>query len=79
MERQMKKQICYKVKVKTTNGLGNTVKISTGYLDCEYGILFYITENPHEILDIFSVDNILSIERVGIGYCKHGMETNETI
>jgi len=71
----MKKAISYKVKVKTTNCSNNRVcvrnkdeKLTGKYFDCEDSYLFFITSDPRIIYDVFGVENVISITRIGVGY-----------
>jgi hypothetical protein len=61
---------CYRVKVETTNGLGNTTcNRSTGaYRDCVGGVVYVTTNYPETIFQTFGVNSVLSIELVGVGY-----------
>ena len=71
----MKKAISYKVKVKTINCSHDTVcvrnkdeKLIEKYFDCEDSYLFFITPDPRVIYDVFGVENVISITRIGVGY-----------
>jgi len=78
----------YKVKVKTTNAMRDTTcdnwdsdasMQDINYYDCEDGTLYVITDDPKSIYDKFGKDTILSVERVGIGYCLVGKEVKDEL
>lgn len=64
----------YKVRVKTTNALGDMTCDYWGdeagkanYYDCAKGILYVITDDPQKIYKKFSKETVISIVRIGIG------------
>lgn len=68
---------CYKVKVRTTNGLGTTSHtkpfrefLAQGgeYFNCENGIAYVVARSMAEVEELLGLGNILACERVGIGY-----------
>jgi len=60
----------YKVELKCTNGVCHTVfnRSTHDYHDVEAGIAYILTENPHLIYDMFGLENVERVTRLGIGY-----------
>lgn len=59
---------CYKVEVRTTNVIGNTVETPNGFLDCKHGVLHVVTDTPEQIYNWIGKDKIKSITDIGFGY-----------
>lgn len=73
------KLYCYKVKVKTTNGLKDTCCVRASgtnmdtyiadiYYECIDGFLYVVCASPSDIAKRFGDDIVESIEKLGIGY-----------
>ena len=52
--------------VKTTTT--HCINTPEGYISCENGKLYIVTEYPHLIYNRLGKENVLTIEKIGIGY-----------
>ena len=60
----------YKVTLICINALGNKChnQKTDKYYDCIKNTACVITDDPCEIYELFGTDNVMNIERTGIGY-----------
>lgn len=64
-----RKTYCYRVKVVTTNAVGNAVEFANGALmACDERTIYVTTQNPEDIYTSVGSERIVSVERIGIGY-----------
>lgn len=61
---------CYQVLCKTTNSSEDMAynKVTDEYFDCEYGILYVVTDSPEKIYKKFGNESVLTVEKLGFGY-----------
>jgi hypothetical protein len=71
---------CYRVKVRTTNGCGDTFcltdrdDIPGTYLDCERGEVYIIAPSISVAVGGLRPWLVLGVERLGIGYLPSDLE-----
>lgn len=65
----------WKVNVVTTNGLQDTFEAPNGYKKCYNGILYVVCDFGEEVFKYFG-SNVISVERIGVGYSKVGQDLN---
>jgi len=65
----MKKITAYKVTVKSDDARGKSFQIGDGEIyDCIDKEIYILTDDPTEIYNKIFTKNIISVEKVGIGY-----------
>ena len=58
----------YRVEVKPSTSRGDKFYTPQGYMPCEDGVVYILTDKPDTIFTTFSPDRVLKVEYIGIGY-----------
>lgn len=79
MAGSLPKKKCFKVRVRTTSGLGDTSHTKIGvksndeymsgqYFACERGVAYVFATDMCEVVELLGKGTVLSIDEVGPGY-----------